>query len=108
MSGLIFPRHLKQRNWKKALRVKIWVTQRLLGLSTEDPTPPLDTPEAVGGLKTRLFEGPKSIGSLWEVTKTWLFRSHSGPTDHRHPAIHRTVQQITHPVNPLVRRFFEQ
>ena len=34
-------------------------------LSMEDPTTPLDTPEVVGGLKTRLFEGPKSIGSLW-------------------------------------------
>ena len=34
-------------------------TQRLLGLSMEDPTPPLDTPEVVGVLKTRLFEGPK-------------------------------------------------
>ena len=45
------------------------ISQRLLGLSTEDPAPPLDTPEAVGGLKTRLFEGPKSIGSLWVVTK---------------------------------------
>ena len=29
--------------------------------SMEDPTPPLDTPEVVGGLKTRLFQGPKSI-----------------------------------------------
>ena len=26
----------------------------------------LCTPELVGGLKTSLFEGPKSIGSLWE------------------------------------------
>ena len=39
--------------------------QRLLGLSMEDPTPPLDTPEVVGGIKTWLFEGPKSIGSFW-------------------------------------------
>ena len=39
-------------------------TQRLLGLSMEDPTPPLDTPELVGGLKTRLCEGPK-FRSLW-------------------------------------------
>ena len=31
----------------------------------EDPTPPLDTPEVVGGLKARVFEGTKSIGSLW-------------------------------------------
>ena len=31
-------------------------------------TPPLDTP-LVGGLKTRLFEGPESIGSLWKVQK---------------------------------------
>ena len=31
----------------------------------EDPTPPLETLEMVGGLKTKLFEGPKSIGSLW-------------------------------------------
>ena len=31
-------------------------------LSMEDPTPPLDTPKnMVGGLKTRLCEGPKSI-----------------------------------------------
>ena len=44
-------------------------TQRLLGLSMEDPTTPLDTPEVVGGLKTRLFEGPKSTGSLWVVRK---------------------------------------
>ena len=27
----------------------------------EDPTPPLDTPEVFGGLKTWLFEGPKYI-----------------------------------------------
>ena len=33
----------------------------------EDPTPPVETPRksVVGGLKTRLFEGSKSIGSLW-------------------------------------------
>ena len=37
-----------------------------LRLSMEDPSP-LDTPEVVGGLKTRLFEGPKSIGSLWAI-----------------------------------------
>ena len=37
--------------------------QRLLGLSMEDPTPPLDTPEVFGGLKTRLFEGAKLIES---------------------------------------------
>ena len=46
-------------------------TQRLLGLSMEDPAPPLDTPlRCLGpGLKTRLFEGPKSIEiwSLWDV-----------------------------------------
>ena len=30
-------------------------------------TPPLDTPEVVGGPKTRLLEGPKSIGSLWAI-----------------------------------------
>ena len=36
------------------------------GLSMEDPTPPLDTPEVVGGLKTRLVEGAKSIGRLWK------------------------------------------
>ena len=41
------------------------VGQRLRGLSLDDPAPPLDTPEVVGGLKTRLFDGPKSIGSLW-------------------------------------------
>ena len=35
------------------------VAQRLLELSMEDPSPPLDTPEA-GGLKTR---------SLWLVEK---------------------------------------
>ena len=35
-------------------------SQRLL----EDPTCPLDTPEA-WGVKTRLFEGPTSIGSLY-------------------------------------------
>ena len=51
-------------------------TQRLLGLSMEDPTPPLDTPEVVGGLKTRLFEGPKSLGSLWVEPG---FRSKSKP-----------------------------
>ena len=33
-------------------------TQRLLGLSMEDPTP-MDTPEVFGGIKTWLFEGPK-------------------------------------------------
>ena len=32
-----------------------------LWLSMEDPTPPVDTPVVVGGLKTRLLEGPKSI-----------------------------------------------
>ena len=37
---------------------KTSLPKRLLGLSMEDPTPPLDTPEVVGGLKTRLFEGP--------------------------------------------------
>ena len=36
-----------------------------LRLSMEDPTPPLDTPKVVGGLEARLFEGPKSIRSLW-------------------------------------------
>ena len=36
-------------------------SQRLLGLSTEDLTLPLDIPKVVVGLKTRLFEGPKSI-----------------------------------------------
>ena len=60
--------------WKGILRmrrrVRFWkvlhlITQRLLGLSMEDPTPPLDTPEVFGGLKTRLFEGPKLIGSVW-------------------------------------------
>ena len=34
------------------------MAQRLLGLSMEDPTPPLDTPEVFGGLKAWLFEGP--------------------------------------------------
>ena len=43
----------------------LFSSQRLLGLSMEDPTPTLHTLEVVGGLKTRLFEGPKSIGSLW-------------------------------------------
>ena len=33
----------------------------------EDPTPPLDTAEVFRGLKTWLFEGPKSIGSLWAL-----------------------------------------
>ena len=46
-------------------QTQILVSQRLLGLSMKDPTPPIHTPEVVGGLKTRLFEGPKSIGSLW-------------------------------------------
>ena len=31
----------------------------------QDPTPPLDTPEVLRGLKAWLFEGPKYIGSLW-------------------------------------------
>ena len=35
--------------------------QRLLGLAMEDPNPPLETLEVVGGLKTKLVEGPKSI-----------------------------------------------
>ena len=39
-------------------------TQRVPGLSMEDPTPQLDNPEVVGDLKTWL-SGPKSIGSLW-------------------------------------------
>ena len=48
----------------QGLRVEqpcICFSQRLLGLSMENPTPPLDTPEVFGGLKTRLFEGPKLI-----------------------------------------------
>ena len=36
-----------------------------LRLSMEDPGPPLDTPKVVRGPKTWLFEGLKSIGSLW-------------------------------------------
>ena len=43
-----------------ACGIKIPPTQRLLGLSVEDATTPLDTPEVVGDLKTRLFEGPGS------------------------------------------------
>ena len=39
-------------------------TQRLLGLSMENPTAPLDTPEVFEVLKIWLFEGPKCIGSL--------------------------------------------
>ena len=35
------------------LLVAVFATQRLLGLSMEDLTPPLDTPDVVGGLKTR-------------------------------------------------------
>ena len=42
------------------------VTQTLLGLPMEDPDPPLDTPEVFWGVKTWLFEGPASIGSVWE------------------------------------------
>ena len=46
----------------------------------EDPTPPLDTPEVFGGLKTRLFEGPKLIGSVWEVTKETTKKGPAGGT----------------------------
>ena len=46
-------------------------TQTLLGLSMEDPTPPLDIPEVVRGLKTWLFEGPKCIGSLSNLRCPW-------------------------------------
>ena len=43
--------------------------QRLLGLSMEDPTPPLDTSGNwwSGISKPGCFEGPKSIGSLWAM-----------------------------------------
>ena len=41
--------------------------QRLLELSMEDPTPSVDTPEVVGGLKTSLGE-KKGIEAL---TLTW-------------------------------------
>ena len=34
-------------------------TQRRLGLSMEDPPPPLDTPEVFRVVKTWLFEGPQ-------------------------------------------------
>ena len=40
-----------------------------LRLAMEDPDPPLDTPEGFWGLKTWMFEGPKSIGSLWVPKK---------------------------------------
>ena len=42
-----------------------------LGLSMEDPTPPLHTMQKVRGLQTRLFEGPKSIASLPLTRKKW-------------------------------------
>ena len=41
-------------------------TQRLFGLSTEDPDPSIGH-HGVWGLKTWLSEGTKLIGSLWVV-----------------------------------------
>ena len=66
-------------------------TQRLLGLSMEDPTPPLDTPEGSWGLKTRKVEGPKSIGSLW-VRELCTYNSVKGWPWAR-PNLHRFVFQ---------------
>ena len=37
------------------------------GLPMEDTDPPFNTPEGFWGLKTWPFEGPKSIGSIWEA-----------------------------------------
>ena len=55
----------------------------------EDPTPPLDTP--VRGLKTRLFEGPKSIRSLWVrifSIRVWLKINQEGQTAGFGPCFH--------------------
>ena len=51
-----------RQRFDKTVSGKLWIqfpfSQRLPGLSMEDPTPPLDTPEVFGVLKTWVFEGP--------------------------------------------------
>ena len=60
--GLFFKTHTHTQ--KQSARAALDSPAQRLGLSMEDPSRTLETPEVVGGLKTRLFEGPKSIGSL--------------------------------------------
>ena len=53
-----FPMVSKRTDHLTQFLIPLFSTQRLLGLSMEDQTLPLDTP-VFGGLKTLLFEGPK-------------------------------------------------
>ena len=61
-SGTPPPRRRRRRSWQS-------LPSSTSRLRRVDPTPPLDTRDVFGGLKTRLFEGPKLIGSVWVVKK---------------------------------------
>ena len=64
-SAACWARNISEDSWAGAVPVASFHFPEAPGLSMEDPTPPLDTPlRWLGpGLKTRFFEGPKSLGS---------------------------------------------